>query len=89
MQIALNEYFGRARPMDVSIDDLSRWETAGRRLQYIAPSVLVEIHAIWIEPNRLRLSLAANAARYASWLAEEPLKSEAMALAEELEQRSV
>ena len=58
----------RSRPVDVSVDDLSRWEIAGRRLERIAPSLLVEIHAIWIEPNRVRISLAANAARYASWI---------------------
>jgi hypothetical protein len=89
MQIAQKNYVARTRPVDITIHDLSRWETAGRRLENIAPSVLAEIHAIWIEPNRLRLCLAANAARYASWIAEEPLKTEAVALAEELEQRSV
>ena len=88
-QFGQNNYIARSRPVDVSIDDLSRWEMAGRRLEPIAPSLLVEIHAIWIDPNRLRISLAANAARYASWVAEDPLRTEAVALAEELEQRSV
>jgi hypothetical protein len=84
-----NDDVAQSRSIALSIDDLSRWETTGRRLETVAPSLLVEIHAIWIEPNPLRFSLAANAARYASWIAEEPLKTEAVALADELEQRAV
>ena len=44
MQIAQKNYVARTRPVDITIHDLSRWETAGRRLENIAPSVLAEIH---------------------------------------------
>lgn len=88
MQISRDNFAVRIRPIDVSLKDLHRWEAAGRRLETVAPEVLVEVFAISIEPNKVRLSLAANAARYAAFVAEEPLKTEAVALAEELEQRS-
>jgi hypothetical protein len=64
-------------------------KAAGRRLETVAPQVLAEVLAIGLERNKVRLSLAASAARYASWVAEEPLKTEAVALVEELERRSV
>jgi hypothetical protein len=88
MQIAREDFAARIRPVDVSTNDLHRWEIAGRRLASVAPEVLTEVFAISIEPNKLRLSLAASAARYAARVADEPLKTEAVALAEELEQRT-
>lgn len=87
MQIAREDFASRIRPVHVSLRDLNRWEATGRRLEAVAPEVLVEVFAISIEPNKVRLSLAANAARYAACVADEPLKTEAVALAEELEQR--
>lgn len=88
MQIAREDFAARTRPVHVSLRDLDRWEATGRRLEGVAPEVLVEVFAISIEPNKVRLSLAANAARYAACVADEPLKTEAVALAEELEQRA-
>lgn len=88
MQIAHEDSADRTRTLHVSLKDLNRWEAAGRRLETIAPEVLVEVFAISIEPNKVRLCLAANAARYAARVADEPLKTEAVALAEELEQRA-
>lgn len=88
MQIVHEDFASRIRPVDVSTKDLRRWEATGKRLEAVAPEVLVEVSAISIEPNKVRLSLAANAARYAAFVADEPLKAEAVALAEELEQRS-
>jgi hypothetical protein len=88
MQIANEDFAGGIPPVDVAISDLHRWEVAGRRLESVAPEVLTEVFAIGIEPNKLRLSLAANAARYAARVADEPLKTEAVALAEELEHRA-
>lgn len=88
MQIVCEDFASRIRPVHVSMTDLHRWEAAGRRLEAVAPEVLIEVLAISIEPNKVRLSLAANAARYAACVADEPLKTEAVALAEELEQRS-
>jgi hypothetical protein len=41
------------------------------------------------DPSKHRLSRVALAARYAALIASEPLKTEAVALAEELERRSV
>lgn len=86
MHIA-RDFADRIRPIDVSLNDLYRWEAAGRRLEAVAPELLVEVCAISIEPNKVRLCLAASAARYAACVADEPLKTEAVALAEELEQR--
>jgi hypothetical protein len=89
MQTQPTDLLGRFRHIDIVTSDLTRWEDAGRRLETVAPQLLSEVLAIGLEPNKIRLSLAANAARYASWVADEPLKTEAVALAEELEQRSV
>jgi hypothetical protein len=58
-------------------------------LQIVTPAVLLEVSDLHADPCKHRIGRAANAARYAASIAEEPLKTEAVVLAEELEQRSV
>jgi hypothetical protein len=77
------------RRIDIPAADLDRWEAAAERLQIVTPSVLLEVSDLWANPCKHRLGRAANAARHAASIADEPLKTEAVALAEELEQRSV
>ncbi len=89
MQMQQQDPLARFRHVDIETADISRWEAAGRRLEPVAPQVLTEVLAVGLEPNKVRISVAASAARYASWIADEPLKTEAVALAEELEQRSL
>ena len=69
--------------------DLARWQTAGRRLAPLTTAVLVEVSGLRSEPSKQRIGRAANAARYAASIADEPLRTEAVTLAEELERRSV
>ena len=77
------------RHIDIPAADLERWEAAGRRLETVAPEVLVEIAGLSPDPCKHRMLRVAKAALYAAEIADEPLKTEAVALAEELEQRSV
>lgn len=77
------------RHIDIPAADLARWEAAGRHLKPVTSAVLVEISDLQTDPCKRRIWRAANAARYAASIADEPLKTEAVALAEELEWRSV
>ena len=77
------------RYIQIPAVDFARWEAAGLRLETMAPEVLVEISGLSAAPCKNRLLRVARAARYAASIADEPLKTEAIALAEELEQRSV
>jgi hypothetical protein len=77
------------RPIDIPRADLARWKAAGQRLKKVASAVLVELSDLHTDPSKKRLWRAAKAARYAASIADEPLKTEAEALADELEQRSV
>ena len=63
-------------------------EAVAERLLPVTPAVLLEVSDLHADPYS-RLRRAANAARYAASVADEPLKTVAVALAEELEQRSV
>ena len=72
------------RHIDIPAADLARWEAEGRRLEPVTPAVLVEISDLHTDPRKHRLHCAAVAARYAASIADEPLKTEAIALAEEL-----
>jgi hypothetical protein len=74
--------------MQINASDLQRWETAGCRLFDVTPTVLHEITDLRVDPSKSRLIRAASAARYAALIADQPLKTEAVALAEELERRS-
>ena len=77
------------RRIDIPAADLTRWEAVAQRLQPVTPAVLLKVSDLHADPCKHRIGRAANAARYAASIAEEPLKTEAVALAEELEQRSV
>ena len=77
------------RRIDIPATDLERWEAVAERLLPVTPAVLLEVSDLWADPCKHRIGRAANAARFAASIAEEPLKTEAVALAEELEQRSV
>jgi hypothetical protein len=61
----------------------------GHRLENVTPTLLLAVSDLRADPCKIRLHRAASAARYAASIAEEPLKTEAVALAEELEARSV
>jgi hypothetical protein len=76
------------RHIHIRPSDLARWEATAERLESVTSAVLVEIVDLYADPCKLRLSRSAKAARYAASIAEEPLKTEAVALAEELEHRS-
>jgi len=77
------------RHIDISAADLARWEATAKDLEPLAPALLIEVSNLHTDPCKHRLGRAANAARYAASIADEPLRTEAVALAEELEQRSV
>ena len=77
------------RHIDIPAADLARWEAAGRSLEIVAPEVLVEIASLSTDTCKHRMLRVAKAARYAAEIADQPLKTEAVALAEELERRSV
>jgi hypothetical protein len=75
------------RHIDIPKADLERWEATARRLEPLATVPLVA--ALRADPCKYWLYRAGCAARYAASISDEPLKTEAVALAEELEQRSV
>jgi hypothetical protein len=77
------------RRIDIPAADLARWEALGCRLAAVTPAVFVEVSELRNDPCKHRIGRAANAARYTASIADEPLKTEAVALAEELERRSV
>jgi hypothetical protein len=77
------------RHIEIPAADLARWEATAERLEPVSLALLVEVSDLHKDPCKRRLARAALAARYAAEIADEPLKTEAVALAEELEQRSV
>ena len=77
------------RRIDIPTADLARWEAVAQRLEPVTTAVILEIADLHSDPCKHRLARAARSARYAALIASEPLKTEAVALAEELEQRSV
>jgi hypothetical protein len=81
--------FHHIRHITIAAADLDRWEAIARRLEPLATAPLVAISALRKDPCKYRLYRAASAVRYGASIASEPLKTEAVALAEELEQRSV
>ncbi len=83
------DVLAHSRHIDITVADFSRWEEVGQRLEVVTPAVIAALAVLKADPCKLQLGRAANAARYAASIAEEPLKTEAVALAEELEQRSV
>jgi hypothetical protein len=88
MPIDLEDPLASIRYVDIPAADLARWEAAGHRLETLTPAVLLEVSDLHTDPCRHRIGRAAKAARYAAQIADEPLKTEAVALAEELERRS-
>jgi hypothetical protein len=89
MQPNFKDALARIRHIDIPGAELARWEAAGRRLETIIPAVLAEVSHLHTDPCLHRIRRAAVAARYAASIADEPFKTEAVALAEELERRSV
>ena len=81
--------FDHIRHITIAAADLARWEATARRLEPQATAPLVAVSALRKDPCKFRLYRAGCAARYAASIADEPLRTEALALAEELEQRSV
>lgn len=77
------------RHIDIPTADLARWEVAGKRLLDVTPEVLAALSDLHSDPCLHRIWRAANAARYAATIADEPLRTEAVALAEELEARAI
>ena len=75
------------RHIEIPAADLARWEAAAKRLVNITPDVVTAISGVHADPCLHRIWRAANAARYAATIADEPLKTEAIALAEDLEAR--
>lgn len=73
------------RPVEIDPVALARWEVNGRRLSTVTPSVWLEIRDLYSDPCLHRVARAATAARYAASVADEPLKTEALSLAEDLE----
>jgi hypothetical protein len=68
-------------------DDIQRWAAVARRLEAVTPAVLIEVHDLHRDPCGHRLQRCANAARFASAISDEPLKTVAVALAEDFERR--
>jgi hypothetical protein len=58
-------------------------------LKWVTPVVRLELDDLHVDPCKHRIGRAANAARYAASIVDEPLKTEAVVLAEELEHRSI
>ena len=81
--------FDHIKHIEIPAADLDRWEATARRFELLATAPLVAISALRTDPCKVRLYRAGCAARYAASIADEPLKTEAVALAEELELRSV
>jgi hypothetical protein len=77
------------RHIDIPVPDLDRWEATARRLEPLATAPLVAVSALRTDPCKYRFYRAGCAARYAASISDGPLKTEAIALAEELEHRSV
>ena len=75
--------------IDIPVADLARWEATAKRLEPVTAAVIIQISGLHSDPSKRRIGRAANAARYAANIADEPLKTEAVALAEELERWSV
>jgi hypothetical protein len=71
----------------IDLDDLSRWAAVARRLEAVTPAVLPEIQDLHQDPCGDRLHRCANAARFAAAISSEPLKTVAVALAEDFERR--
>ena len=77
------------RHIDIPACDLARWETTAKRLVKVTPDVVTAMSELHADPCPHRIWRVANAARYASKIADEPLKTDAIALAEELEARAI
>jgi hypothetical protein len=75
--------------VSVADEDFARWLTASKSLENVAPGLATRIARLKTSPTRRALFRAAQAAHFAAQLATEPQKTEAVALAEELEMRSV
>jgi hypothetical protein len=77
------------RHIDIPITDLDRWEATTRRLEPLATAPLVAVFALRTDPCKYRFYRAGCASRYAASISDGPVKTEAIAPAEELERRSV
>jgi hypothetical protein len=77
------------RHIDITVADFSRWEEVGQRLEVVTPTVIAALAVLKADPCKLQLGRVGSAARYAASICDQPLRTEAIALAEELERRSV
>jgi hypothetical protein len=77
------------RHIDIPMTDPDRWEATARRLEPLATAPLVAVSALRTDPCKYRFYWAGCAARYAASISDVPVKTEAIALAKELERRSV
>jgi L-alanine-DL-glutamate epimerase-like enolase superfamily enzyme len=72
--------------VEISADDLARWDAVAARLGEDVAAALAQVRR-----HRMKSSVAdmARVCRHVANISEEPLKTEAVALAEELEARAV
>lgn len=81
------DHLRRIRPVAIPPADLARWEALGAKVLDLTPAVALELDGLRGDPCLHRMGRVAGAARYAAKLADEPLKTELVALAEEMEER--
>ncbi|MGB4865325.1 MAG: hypothetical protein WBP38_05470, partial [Hyphomicrobium sp.] len=83
----LDDLHHGAAHVRLDLDDVARWAAAAKRLDFITAAVSMEIADLYRDPCRHRLQRCANAARFAWVNADEPERTIAVSLAEELERR--
>jgi hypothetical protein len=71
----------------LDLDDLSRWAAVARQLEPVTPAVYAEVQDLHRNPCPPRFARCVAAARFAAAIASEPLKTVAIALAEDFERR--
>jgi hypothetical protein len=77
-----------ATHIHLDFDDLSRWAAIARQLEPVTPAVYAEVQDLHRDPCTHRFARCVAAARFAAAIANEPLKTVAIALAEDFERRA-
>ena len=79
------DHLADIRPVDIPADKLRAWREQAAALHHLSGAVTLELHDLDLDPCPHRVRRAAKAARYVQSIAEEPQKTMAVALAEQLE----
>ena len=80
-----HDHLADIRPIEIPAERLARWMSEAKGLQLLSSGPMLEIADLDRGPCLHRIRRAAKAARYVARIAEEPQKTMAVDLAEDLE----